>query len=182
MNRRHVAAATILLIIAAGALASCKSHSHRADIQFAEMQTSRGESNGTARPSPRHSSYSPNQPDQAGEDSHAMAGPTRTPLTLKARTWTAEAHPAQRDSTPPPGGRRQPVIVRHRNAPARLETDGSRRRLSKRGRPQRAADRTRLPDPRHPRFEPLRALHGARASAELDHADSGHPVAARPRP
>jgi cytoskeletal protein RodZ len=74
MNRHHVATATILLIIAAGTLASYKGHSRQRDIQFAEMQTSRGESNGTARPSPRHSSYSSNESEQATEDSQALAG------------------------------------------------------------------------------------------------------------
>ena len=38
MNRHHVA--TILLIVAAGALASCKSRSRQPANQFAEMQTS----------------------------------------------------------------------------------------------------------------------------------------------
>jgi len=71
MNRHHVA--TILLIIAAGALASCKSHSHQADNQFPGRQASRAEAGDTARP-PRQSSYSSNQLDQAGEDSQAMAG------------------------------------------------------------------------------------------------------------
>ena len=70
MNRRHVA--TMLLIIAAGALASCKSHSHQADSQFPGMRVSRAEAGDTtARPSPRQSSYSSNQPDQADEDSQA---------------------------------------------------------------------------------------------------------------
>ena len=57
MNRHHVATATILLVVAAGTLVSCKSHSRQPANQFAEMQTSR-ESNGTTRPSPRQSSYS----------------------------------------------------------------------------------------------------------------------------
>ena len=74
MNRHHIATATILLIIAAGTLVSRKGHRRPPDIQFAEMQTARGESNGTARPSPLHSSYSSNESEQATEDSQAMAG------------------------------------------------------------------------------------------------------------
>jgi len=74
MNRHHVATATILLVIAAGTLVSCKSHSRQAANPFAEMQTSRGESNGAAGPSSRPSSDAADRPDQPGEDSQAMEG------------------------------------------------------------------------------------------------------------
>jgi hypothetical protein len=124
MNRRHVA--TILLIIAAealaSALASCKSHRHQTDMQFAEMQTSRGESNDTGRPSPRQSSYAADQLDQAGEDSHAMAGSdaedpdsegqdmdgqgTSNPARLDPASWTPQtAGDSSATVTLPPGWR-----------------------------------------------------------------------------
>jgi hypothetical protein len=72
MNRHHVA--TILLIVATGALTSCKSRSHLADNQFPEMQVSRAEAGGTGRPSPRQSSYAADQPDPADEDPQAVRG------------------------------------------------------------------------------------------------------------
>jgi hypothetical protein len=74
MNRHHVATATILLIIAAGTLTSCKRHNRQADNQFPDMQVSRAEAGGTARPSTGQSSYSSNESEQATEDSQAMAG------------------------------------------------------------------------------------------------------------
>jgi hypothetical protein len=74
MNRHHVATATILLIIAAGTLTSCKSHNRQADNQFPDMQVSRAEAGGTARPSTGQSNYSSNESEQATEDSQAMAG------------------------------------------------------------------------------------------------------------
>jgi hypothetical protein len=99
MNRNHVA--TILLIVATGALASCKSHSRQPDNQFADLQTSSAATSDTARPSPRQSSYSPNQLDQANEDSQAMPGPdmdapdsegpdTRSPARLDLASWTPQ--------------------------------------------------------------------------------------------
>src|SRR5271165_3430283 len=99
MNRHHVT--TILLIVATGALASCKSHSRQPDNQFADLQTSSAATSDTARPSPRHSSYSPNQRDQAAEDSQAMPGPdmdapdsegpdTPSPARLDLASWTPE--------------------------------------------------------------------------------------------
>ena len=69
MDRHHVATATILLVIAAGTLVSCKSHSRQAANPFEEMQT-----NGTTRPSSRQLSDAADQPDQPGEDSQAMEG------------------------------------------------------------------------------------------------------------
>jgi hypothetical protein len=72
MNR-HVA--TLLLIIAAGALTSCKSHSHQADNQFTDVQASRAEAADIARSSPRPSTYASNQSDHVDEDSQAVPGP-----------------------------------------------------------------------------------------------------------
>lgn len=74
MNRHHVATATILLIIAAGTLTSCKRHNRQVDNQFPDMQVSRAEAGGTGRPSPRQSSDAADQLDQADEDSQATAG------------------------------------------------------------------------------------------------------------
>ena len=104
MNRHHVA--TILLVVATGALTSCKSRSHQADNQFPDMQVSRAEAGGTARPSPRQSSYSSNESEQATEDSQAMAGSdadgpdsegqdmdsqgTSNPARLDLASWTPQ--------------------------------------------------------------------------------------------